>query len=296
MQADGYDDQPPMSHRQMRPSSAPSGSVGRGDLSIHESFRAKKKVEDNCKMIENRIRYFQREEEKIWRDLEEVRRQAAMIEDGRSRKIEKNLADRTIQQERELVYRQNQARAAQNRGSGIEVKKRNALLSMKEKQIAGEEQRRTSQDILRQKRMQETQSRLANSERAVAIQRAQLESRLKANQEKAMRIERLKQEQELERQMAEAEVGDMEERLPQLEAEEMLCLQRLQNSRIVTQSVLEELESSLGKRSSVTTLLRSKQRGQDFMGSSLAPAEESVGSADQSYGSPPREAGSPLRG
>jgi len=131
MQADGYDDQPPMSHRQMRPSSAPSGSVGRGDLSIHESFRAKKKVEDNCKMIENRIRYFQREEEKIWRDLEEVRRQAAMIEDGRSRKIEKNLADRTIQQERELVYRQNQARAAQNRGSGIEVKKRNSLLSMR---------------------------------------------------------------------------------------------------------------------------------------------------------------------
>lgn len=280
----------------MRPSTAPSGSVGTGNLSIHESFRAKKKVEDNCKMIENRIRYFQREEEKIWRDLEEVRRQAAMIEDGRSRKIEKNLADRTIQQERELALRQNRARAAANRNSGTEVKKRNALLSMREKQIAGEEQRRISQDILRQKRMQETQSRLANSERAVAIQRAQLESRLKANQEKAMRIERLKQEQELERQMAEAEVGDMEDRLPQLEAEEMLCLQRLQNSRIVTQSVLEELESSLGKRSSVTTLLRSKQRGQDFMGSSLAEnrLEESMGSADQSYSK--SDVGSPLRG
>merc|ERR1712167_239917 len=38
----------------------------------------------------------------------------------------------------------------------------------------------------------------------------------------------------------------------------MRCLQRLQNSRIVTQSVLSELESSLGKRNPVTCLLKSK--------------------------------------
>ena len=34
----------------------------------------------------------QREEEKIWRDLEEVRRQAAKIEDGRARAMEKRMA------------------------------------------------------------------------------------------------------------------------------------------------------------------------------------------------------------
>ena len=38
----------------------------------------------------------QREEEKIWRGLEEVKRQAAKIEDGRSRMLEKKLADKTL--------------------------------------------------------------------------------------------------------------------------------------------------------------------------------------------------------
>lgn len=259
-------------------------------MTVHEANRAKKAVETNCKMIENRIRYFQREEEKIWRDLEEVRRQAATIEDGRSRTLEKKLADRTIQQERDLELRQNRARAAATKASGSETRKRNQLMQMREKQIAGEEQRRVSQDILRQKRMQEAQVRLANSERAVAIQRAQLESRLRANQEKAVRLERLKEQQEQDRVNAELEVADAESRLPQLEAEEMVCLQRLQNSRIVTQSVLEELETSLGKRSSVTSLLRSKQRGQDILNATLSENMEeepmSPENNSQSDGSP----------
>merc|ERR1719215_1904124 len=80
-----------------------------------------------------------------------------------------------------------------------------------------------------------------------------------------MRLERLREQQENDRLVAQGEVEEVESRLPQLEAEEMVCLQRLQNSRIVTQSVLEELESSLGKQSAVTSLLRSKQRGQDHL-------------------------------
>ena len=43
-----------------------------------------------------------------------------------------------------------------------------------------------------------------------------------------------------------------------LEEEEMRCLQRLQNSRMVTQSVLQELETSLGVANPVTALLKSK--------------------------------------
>jgi len=265
-----------------RPSSAPSGSRdSRGGMTVHQASRAKKAVEANVKAIENRIRCFQREEAKIWRDLEEVRRQAATIEEGRTRALEKKLADRTIQEQREIMLRQNQARAAATRSHGVEQKKRNAVLQEREKKMAGEEQRRISQDILRQKRMQEAQTRLANSERAVAIQRAQLESRLKANEERQMRIDRLREQHEAERLAAEREVQEAELIIPQLEAEEMACLQRLQNSRIVTQSVLEELEQSLGKQSAVTSLLRSKQRGSpDHFGGM------SVGSAGDFAGSP----------
>ena len=37
-----------------------------------------------------------REEDKIWKGLEDVRRQAGKIEDGRTRMLEKKLADKTV--------------------------------------------------------------------------------------------------------------------------------------------------------------------------------------------------------
>lgn len=246
--------------------------------SVHEANRVKKAVESNVKAIENRIRFFQREEEKIWRDLEEVRRQAATIEEGRSRTLEKKLADRTIQQARSLVLEQNRARAAGQKQQGVDQRKRNQFVQMREKQIQGQEQRRISQDISRQKKMNEAQVRLQNSERAVAIQRQQLEARLQVNEERAKKLEFLRAEQYQDRAMAEIEVQEVESKLPALEAEEMVCLQRLQNSRIVTQSVLEELETSLGSRSSVTNLLRQKQRQQADLG---------LEQASQDFGAPP---------
>merc|ERR1719299_260365 len=81
-------------------------------MSVHEAARVKKAAASNARAIENRIKFFQREEEKIWRDLEEVRRQAATIEEGRSRTLEKKLADRVITQQREASLRQNRTKAA----------------------------------------------------------------------------------------------------------------------------------------------------------------------------------------
>merc|ERR1719321_2607686 len=86
-------------------------SHGGATASLHEASKVKKAVESNVKAIENRIRFFQREEEKIWRDLEEVRRQAATIEEGRSRTLEKKLAHRTVHQARDLTFKENRARA-----------------------------------------------------------------------------------------------------------------------------------------------------------------------------------------
>jgi len=255
------------------------GEASSKELSVHEAKCVKKAVESNVKAIENRIRFFQREEEKIWRDLEEVRRQAATIEEGRSRTLEKKLADRTIQQAREVALQSNRQKAATAKTTGNESRKRNQFAQMREKQMQGQEARRASEDILRQKRMNEAQVRLQNSERAVAIQRSQLEARLKVNSERAGKLEKLRAEQDHERAQAEMEVQEVESRLPALEAEEIVCLKRLQNSRIVTQSVLEELETSLGSRSSVTSLLRSKQRSQaDLEGTE--PGAEEAASAD----------------
>mmetsp|Transcript_17124 Transcript_17124/g.38693 ORF Transcript_17124/g.38693 Transcript_17124/m.38693 type:complete len:329 (-) Transcript_17124:119-1105(-) len=234
-------------------------------MTVHEASRAKKAIDRNRKAIENRIRYFQKEEEKIWRDLEEVRRQAAAIEEGRSRTIEKKLADRAIQQEKELLLQQNRVRAAQNRVTVSDFRKQQQFETMREKQVSAQAQRESSQAILKQKRLVDMEMRRMNSERAALIQISQKEARPRASQERAARLERMREFQEYERQQAEQEVLEAESTLPELEEQELICLQRLQNSRVVTQSVLEELETRLGAQSSVATLLRSKQ-GVDSVG------------------------------
>lgn len=268
-----------------RPSTAPAGSYDHdpmdpmmqhddtggtpgapsATMSVHEANRARKATEANAVAIENRIRFFRREEEKIWRDLEEVRRQAATIEEGRVRALEKKLADQTIQQARVMAFEENKKRAEKQRVATMEARKSVQSQHSHEKRAAGEEQRQQRKNLLNQKRLNEKQAALQNSERAVAIQRAQLEARMKANQQRSEKLQMMKEKQEQERLDAEASVRDVEQRLPALEAEEMKCIQRLQNSRIVTQSVLEELESSLGTRSSVTSLLRQKEKQREHL-------------------------------
>eukprot|EP00929_Paragymnodinium_shiwhaense_P070331 TRINITY_DN35626_c0_g1_i1.p1 TRINITY_DN35626_c0_g1~~TRINITY_DN35626_c0_g1_i1.p1 ORF type:complete len:330 (+),score=103.91 TRINITY_DN35626_c0_g1_i1:104-991(+) len=256
-----------------RPMSAPAGQMMMQNdmqegtpqqrLTVHEANRMKKAMEQNVKAVQNRIRFFQREEEKIWKDLEEVRRQASAIEGGRARIVEKKLADRHIVQAKEVTKHANRQRAAVMRQAGMEMRRQQQFQQTQAKQLAGQEQRRVSTEMLRQKRMQEAQSRLSNSEKAVAIQRTQLEARLKVNQDRAARLERLREQQESDRVAAETEVHQATSLLPDLEAEEMMCLQRLQNSRIVTQSVLQELESSLGTKSAVVNALRTKHKQQN---------------------------------
>merc|ERR550537_1157107 len=106
----------------------------------------------------------------------------------------------------------------------------------------------------------------------------------------------MREQQEQHRLLAENEVAEAESKLPDLEAQEMVCLQRLQNSRIVTQSVLEELESSLGAKSSVTTLLRQKQRGQEHLDASACPLNKSLDEEDDNEPLKDSPLAAPLRG
>lgn len=243
--------------------SSPSGgerSPESGSGSIKELRRLEKGVKTNVQTVENRIKFFRREEEKIWRDLEEVRRQAAKIEEGRARTLEKRLADQAIAQVKKQGYAENSIRAAKQREEAIAQRKQNEMESMQARRLAGESQRRESQEIIRRKRLEEAQMKLNKSERVVAIQREQLEAKLRTNQERADKLARIRDTQERERLSAEQDVQDVESKLPDLEQQEMACLQRLQNSRIVTQTVLQELEASLGSQSAVTSMLRNKQQ------------------------------------
>merc|ERR1719487_270680 len=107
----------------------PEGRV----VSVHEAQRMKKAFHANAKAIENRIHYFKREEEKIWRDLEEVRRQASKIEDGRSRAMERRMATKNIQTSREAGTNSNRLRAAHQKANTEAIKKEQAYEAVREK-------------------------------------------------------------------------------------------------------------------------------------------------------------------
>lgn len=231
-------------------------------MTVHAVARMKKAAEANAQLIENRISFFQREEDKMWRDLEEVKRQASTIEDGRVRTMEKKLADRAIAHAKERDVLENRLRASQaltERRNAQSVKDRNA----QQKQDAANGQRKLAMQNLRQKHLDEAQLRLRNSEKAVAIQRARLESKLKENREKEERFRRAREQQDADKRAFAQDFHELEAKIPMLEEEETKCLQRLQNSRLVTQNVLEELEGTLGSRGSVAALIRAKTTSQD---------------------------------
>lgn len=250
---------------------SPQGSIGALGYSPpcsaaskrHDARKVKKAVDSDAKAIENRIRYFQREEEKVWRDLEEVRRSAAVIEGGRSRALERKLTERTIQQERDAVLQEGKQKVVERRSLNSSLVAQSAALresAIKERQLAAQRQRMASVEVLQRMRMEEMEARMRNSERVTAIQREKVEAASRNNEQRDMRLARIKREQESEWQSAEVAAIDAESVLGPLEAQEMECLQRLQHSRQISQSVLQELETSLGARSPVAALLRAKQK------------------------------------
>lgn len=238
-------------------------------MKTRELHRAKKGITQNAQTIESRIRYFQREEDKIWRDLDEVRRQAAKIEEGRTRALEKRVATTAINQVKEQALTQNRMRVNKQRQERMESSK-STITATQERRIGADHQRRESEEILRRKRLEEAQQRMTKSERVLAMQRETMEGKLRRNTEQQDRLRQIREDQERARIEAEQDVAAAESKLPELEAQEMACLQRLQNSRIVTQTVLQELEASLGSQSAVTTMLRTKhaQRASNLLGGS----------------------------
>lgn len=229
-------------------------------LSNFKADRARKVAESNAKSIENRIRYFQREEERLWRDVEEVRRQATIREKGKAREAERREASQAIQEIREQHLEEKRSRANQTKKMLEEASQRvHEAPFIQQRVIAGQDQRRMSAEVMHQKKLSEKQLAIRNTERALSIQRSQLQARIKTAQQKAERIQALRVEAERQRVAKERGVHEVESQLSALEAEEMVCIQRLQHSRVVAQSELEGLELSFGPRSSIASALRARQ-------------------------------------
>lgn len=217
--------------------------------STNAALRSKKFAASTAKAIQNRIAYFKREEAKIWRDLEEVRRQTGKIEEGRARITEKKLADHAIMQHREQAFYANRLNCVEKKQQRDAIRERQEDDIFIAKRDCGEERRKESAEILQSKRMAIQQQRIRNSERAILIQRDHLDAKMRINEDKRARLSALREEAVKARANAAKEAEEIESMLPALEAEEMACLEKLQNSRLVTQNVLAELENSIGRGS-----------------------------------------------
>ncbi|KAF4702853.1 54S ribosomal protein L2 mitochondrial, partial [Perkinsus olseni] len=174
------------------------------------------------------------------------------------------------------------------------LKNREAVLLAKRE--ATREAREESAEIERMKRRTEARDLAMKSKRAVAIHQASIEAKLQAKAEKEKRLRRVRGEAQQKRAAILASAKADKAELAVLEEEEMRCLQRLQNSRMISQSALQDLEISLGEASPLCSMLHSRGAFSLRAGEGLPWAPKfSPKSKFHSYSSkfapPPRAAG-----
>eukprot|EP00927_Polykrikos_kofoidii_P073433 TRINITY_DN69473_c0_g1_i1.p1 TRINITY_DN69473_c0_g1~~TRINITY_DN69473_c0_g1_i1.p1 ORF type:complete len:488 (+),score=108.10 TRINITY_DN69473_c0_g1_i1:53-1465(+) len=238
----------------------------------HELRRAEKGYAQNVMTVQHRIDYFKREEERIWRGLEDVRRQAAKMEECRNRLREREAAENAVKQLKYRTLMENRIRAKGQREEIIRQRKQNTLETMQAKRYSSMQQKNESRELENRKRMGQVEQRRSNSERVISSQRDTIVAKLRSNQERSERLTRIREEQEYARLEAQRDAERVGGRLPDLEAQELACLQRLQNSRIVEQTVLQELEASLGVPLS-GTLRNRHSRATNYVDMSQDPSQ-----------------------
>ncbi|CAK0837860.1 unnamed protein product, partial [Prorocentrum cordatum] len=138
---------------------------------MQEANKVRRGTEHNIHVVQNRIKYMQREEEKIWRELDGAKRQMTRIEEGRSRLLERKLCEGALRLERDSTMERNRSRALSHRDEASEQKRRAQFEAMRSKQVAGMQQREASQELLRKRQLEADKARSAARDRAAAVQR-----------------------------------------------------------------------------------------------------------------------------
>lgn len=252
-------------------------------VEIHAYQRQQKGIEQNALAVSNRIRHFKKEEERVWRDLEQVRRQAAKIEEGRSRLAERELAEQAISSFKEKRHVANREYVKKHRDDGKITKAINTQEILTRRHSNADAQRSVAEDLQRKKQQELAQHSMIRSEKVSVMQRDRAEATLRLSQARSERLANMRRDREAvaRRERAETQKKQCEARIPDLEEEELQCLQRLQHSRQVTMTVMRQLDEHFGPdNSTVANLLRSKTQ------QTLRQSQLQAGLSARSLGSP----------
>lgn len=212
---------------------------------LREALKVRRETVHNIHTVESRIRYMQREEAQIWHELDEAQRQINIIEGGRSRQLDKRLSESAIRLEQDAIMEKNRARVLSSRDGAVEQRRRSQFETMRSKEIAGKQVRETSQDMIRKRKVEAEKAREKARERAAAIRKEQELGRQRIEVVRAKRMAQLVHQKQDMLQKAEEKALKEELLLEELEQREAAMLHRLQNSRLLGQSRLQEMEASL---------------------------------------------------
>lgn len=196
-------------------------------------MRDRKVLETNAKAVETRIALFRREEAKVWRDLEDVRKSVARNAQGRARAQERRYVDTSLKQRLALQRAEARQKAAQRREESAVRKVQISVQQQEERRCAAGRERLAAQALrgtVERRRAVEQHARSASclhsrEERAVAQDRVEDRRRDRASVVRASR-EALRLKAEKDALEAGAKVAGLEV----LEAQRAERLKDLQSS------------------------------------------------------------------
>lgn len=228
------------------PNSKVAGAGG-VTLEIHNAQRQRKYVEAHAQAIQRRIAFMARTENKVWREVEETRRCAEIVERGRATRHQSFIHQQTIDQQKRQAFQENQEKAEgsrYNRLTGIGHKTYEALSRRHTEAL---QQKADSCKMLMTVRKQALEAHQRKSVQVLARHQEQADARTKASNDRFQMLARNARERAIVHQQEVDRTQEflMEARLPELEEEEMRCLERLRNSREVTRNALQHVRRSL---------------------------------------------------
>merc|ERR1711964_439534 len=206
---------------------------------------ARKRAEDDAKLLANRIALLKAEEQKAWKKIEETRNRANQIMKLRQRNAETTQAklSRRHEIDQEIMEKQNQNRSIKDQQKLAVEQAKNQY---KYKLCTDVDNMRNTQAHQKaQITMQKQEDVIKNTATKVAIKQSQKEweaRRRKIDEEKRLKAKmevenKIMQENRL-RLQREADIAKMEQ-------EELELIQKLQNTQLMQRSAYEDLEAAL---------------------------------------------------
>jgi len=210
---------------------------------------ARKRAEQDARLLANRIALLKLEEEKAWKNIDETKKRSDEITRNWQQYENKVAAKESRYEAKWEAIRLAQQRNAMAGETRRAVRDRRQEGLVAEKQARAQVKKAESQQYMLQRQELEAAELEAKAARSRYIRAQKEEAKLKAEEAKLAQLEKTREEHEsraavenLLRERTDALIADMERQEEEL-------IQRLQNTQAIQQNLYQELESAMGQAS-----------------------------------------------